>query len=499
LTASVPRTVRSLTLSAWPGFQTPTALAPWVETGPARTSTTDTRYADTADLRLTRMGVELVHEAVDGQTGTWRLVLGGTGIAAERELDAGPGSVPTELAAALRGAARGAHVEVIAHLRTQRRTVSLHDPAGRDLGELADIEVTVLHGRRVALRSRELEVSALDEAPPSFVPTVTAALQEAGAAPADATALLVRALGPRAMAPADPAIPPASDPPTLREVVQQAFTASVRKLLRHDPVVRLDAGDEGVHQMRVSTRRLRSDLRTFGPVLDGSDLAPVVDELRWLADALGAVRDLDVLAEGLAEAATDLPEPDQEGGTELVDRLLTTRDAARRSLLEVLDGDRYLALLHRIVELALDPPVVAEFADRPTRDVMVELVRAPWTKLRREVRSLPDEPPDEALHEVRIRAKRSRYAAEAIAAFVPPAEKLGARIAALQDVLGEHQDAIVAEAWLREAATKEDLPAAEAFAAGWLAAERRARAAELRDGWVPAWKRARKSAEWLER
>jgi CHAD domain-containing protein len=211
------------------------------------------------------------------------------------------------------------------------------------------------------------------------------------------------------------------------------------------------------------------------------------------------VRDLDVLAEGLAEAATDLPEPDREGGSDLVDRLLSTRDAARRSLLEVLDGDRYLALLHRIVELALDPPVVADVADRPTRDVLVELARVPWTKLRREVRSLPDRPPDEALHEVRIRAKRSRYAAEAIAPFVPPAEKLGARIAVLQDVLGEHQDAIVAEVWLREAATKEDLPAAEAFAAGWLAAERRARAADLRDDWVPAWKRARKSAEWLER
>jgi CHAD domain-containing protein len=251
--------------------------------------------------------------------------------------------------------------------------------------------------------------------------------------------------------------------------------------------------------MRVSTRRLRSDLRTFGPVLDGSDLAPVVDELRWLADALGAVRDLDVLADGLAEAATELPEPDREGGTDLVDRLRAKRDASRRSLLGVLDGDRYFALLHRVVELTLDPPVVADVADRPTRDVMVELVRVPWTKLRREVRSLPDEPPDDALHEIRIRAKRSRYAAEAIAPFVPPAEKLGARIAALQDVLGEHQDAIVAEAWLREAVSKDDLPAAEAFAAGWLAAERRARAAELRDDWAPAWKRARTSAKWLDR
>jgi CHAD domain-containing protein len=141
---------------------------------------------------------------------------------------------------------------------------------------------------------------------------------------------------------------------------------------------------------------------------------------------------------------------------------------------------------------------VASAAERPTHDVLVELVRGPWGKLRKEVRSLPDEAPDEALHEVRIRAKRARYAAEAVAPFVGPASKHAHRIADLQDVLGEHQDAVVAEAWLREAAAKEDLSAAEAFAAGWLAAERRAWAEDHRDQWARAWKRARQRAGWLD-
>jgi CHAD domain-containing protein len=165
----------------------------------------------------------------------------------------------------------------------------------------------------------------------------------------------------------------------------------------------------------------------------------------------------------------------------------------------VLDGERYLALLRRAVELALDPPVVASVAERPLREVLVELVRTPWEKLRKEVRDLPDDPADDDLHLVRIRAKRCRYAAEAVAPFVPAAAEHAERIEALQEVLGEHQDAIVAETWLREASAKEDLPAAEAFAAGWLAAERRARAEELSDDWVPVWKRARKAARWLDR
>jgi CHAD domain-containing protein len=349
------------------------------------------------------------------------------------------------------------------------------------------------------MRSRELEVTAFDDAPATFVPTVADALAQAGAAPADATPLLVRALGPQAIAAPDPAVAPPDDPPSVRNVVQQACATSVRRLLRHDPVVRLDAGEEGVHQMRVSTRRLRSDLRTFGPVLDGSDLAPVVDELRWLGGALGAVRDLDVLAVSLEEAAAQLPEAERAGGADLVDRLVATRDAGRRSLVDVLDGERYLALLRRAVELALDPPVVASVAERPLREVLVELVRTPWEKLRKEVRDLPDDPADDDLHLVRIRAKRCRYAAEAVAPFVPAAAEHAERIEALQEVLGEHQDAIVAETWLREASAKEDFPAAEAFAAGWLAAERRARAEELSDDWVPVWKRARKAARWLDR
>jgi CHAD domain-containing protein len=493
-------TTRSLTLSAWPGFRLPAPLAPWIETGPARLTTTDTRFADTADLRLTRMGIELVHDGLDQGPAVWSLVVHGPGLRAQRQIEGNASTVPAALSEAVAGAARGAPVDIVAHLRAHRRTSELRDPGGRPLGTITDIEITVLHGRRVALRSRELEVDALAEAPSSLVATVATALQAAGAAPADPTPSLVRALGPRALAPPDPAISAPTEPPTVRDVVQRALATSVRRLLRHDPIVRLDADDEGVHQMRVSTRRLRSDLRTFGPVLDGSDLVPIVDELRWLAATLGEVRDLDVLAAKLETASLQMPDGDRDGGAALVARLRSGRDRARQTLLHALSSDRYLSLVNRLVELTLAPPVIdVDDGERPIEDVLVDLVRAPWSKLRKQVRTLDDDTSDDALHEARIRAKRTRYAAEAVAAFVPPAEKHAERIAALQDVLGDHQDAVVAETWLREAAVKEELAPVEAFAAGWLAADRRARADALRDQWGPRWTRARKAAAWLDR
>ena len=84
-----------------------------------------------------------------------------------------------------------------------------------------------------------------------------------------------------------------------------------------------------------------------------------------------------------------------------------------------------------------------------------DLVRPPWRKLRDEVRALGDDPPDEALHAVRIRAKRCRYAAEAVAPAVgKPAKAFAKAVAGLQEVLGEHQDAVVAGQWLRAHATE---------------------------------------------
>ncbi|MDQ3354937.1 MAG: CHAD domain-containing protein, partial [Actinomycetota bacterium] len=105
---------------------------------------------------------------------------------------------------------------------------------------------------------------------------------------------------------------------------------------------------------------------------------------------------------------------------------------------------------------------------------------------------------DEELHQVRIRAKRCRYAAEVAALAVgKPAKQLARAVADLQDVLGEHQDAVVAEAWLRSVA--HELTPGEALVAGQLIAGQRKIAARSRGSWPEAWDRAsrRKLRGWL--
>ena len=104
------------------------------------------------------------------------------------------------------------------------------------------------------------------------------------------------------------------------------------------------------------------------------------------------------------------------------------------------------------------------------------------------VDALDPEAPDDALHKVRIKAKRCRYAAEAV---TPIAGKRAARFALavsrLQTVLGEHQDTVVAERWLREAAHAEPV---SGLGAGELIACQRAERARLRAEWPSVWKTA---------
>ena len=115
-------------------------------------------------------------------------------------------------------------------------------------------------------------------------------------------------------------------------------------------------------------------------------------------------------------------------------------------------------------------------------------MRRRWRGLARRVKALGDPPADEELHAVRIEAKRVRYAAEAAAPLLGRQARVFARAAAtLQGVLGDLNDAVEAERWLRGwAGERRSTPAA--FAAGELAGLERAAAQETRARWRKAWK-----------
>ena len=458
-------------------------------------------YYDTDDLRLTRAGASLRHRNDEG----WAVKLPLAGASADGRLDratyAIPGEAGTPPAEALdlvRALTRTAPVGPVARLRTTRRVVRLRTTGGTPIGEVVDDDVAVLGGDGPLRAFRELEFELADDAPEAQAAAIVARLRAAGAGPPDPTPKIVRALGPRATDPPD-VVPGRGGARTVGDVVRSALATPVARLIAHDPGVRRGDDPEDVHQARVATRRLRSHLRTFVPLVDETWAEALRDELGWLGGALGGVRDADVLLERLEARIEHLPGPDRAAADPLLERLRAERDRARVAVLEALRSHRYAVLLDRLVDAARQPRLVPRDGSEPDEEILRGLVRRAWDHLAGAVERLDDEPPDEELHAVRRRAKRARYAAEAVEpAFGKPARALARALTEVQDVLGEHQDAVIAGQWLRDAAVAVHDEAA-AFAAGELAMQEREAACRGRRAWPATWRDAsrKKLRHWL--
>ena len=204
--------------------------------------------------------------------------------------------------------------------------------------------------------------------------------------------------------------------------------------------------------------------------------------------------DADVLAHWL-EPEDDEPASDREARERLRSRLADQRRAASRDLAAALAGDRYLNLLDRLDAVARRPPFSTDEtakrsqaprrADRSARRELPKLVHGRWRALERTVHESGTDPTDPALHQIRIESKQVRYASEMAAPILgKPARRFAERAEALQTVLGEHHDAVAAEAWFRREATAAP---AVGFVAGVLAAEQSRRQERLRRKWRPIW------------
>jgi CHAD domain-containing protein len=484
---------REVKLGTWPGFRVPDldGLAAWVHPRPSVEHVLDAVYYDASDLRMIRAGITLRHRTGEGpKVGRWtaKIPHPSNPDALERtELneDGDAAEVPAPLLRVLRGVLRGASVTPVAHLHTVRQLVVLVDGGGRRLAEVADDEVSVLEEGRVAARFREVEAEVASGAPIGLLALVVERLRSAGASDADQTPKLVRALGPRALAPPDPPVPLLGPKPTAAAAIQAALSASVQRLIAHDPVVRLDLGSFGVHQARVSTRRLRSDLRTFEPLLDAPWAEALRTDLKWLADALGSVRDADVLGQRLRREADRLGRADAAQARRFLRRLTRQRTHQLAQLQALYDSDRYLDLLETLVDAARSPKLHTK-ADAAAKDVLPDLARGPWEKVRKAAEKLGADPVDDELHLLRIKAKRSRYACEAVARAVPAATPMAEAMAELQSVLGDQHDAVVAEAWLRAGVTA-GASREQALAVGLLIAAQQAEARAGREAWHGAW------------
>lgn len=483
---------REAKLEAPPGFELPELGRPGdgFSAEPQAARRLRTTYYDTADLRLARWGASLRYRPGEGWT--VKLPEGADGALLVRAEHTFPGNgsrPPAEARALIRPFVRTARLVPSVRMRTLRRPVELHDSDGSRLAELVDDEVQVLDGRRIQARFRELEVELDDSADAGLLSEVVDRLLEAGAVAGEPTPKYLRALGGRDRALEPEVVQPEVGPDaSVEELLRHDLAAGTLRLFRHEAGVRIGEDPEAVHQARVATRRIRSTLRTFSKLLDEEWTDRLRDDLKWLANLLGEVRDTDVLLERFSGHLAELPAEDEKAGRRLLKGLSEERDQARRRLLGAMGQEKYTELLQDLVDAAAAPALLPG-ADRPAAEVTPPLVRRPWKKLRKEVRQAGDNPPDEQLHKIRIRAKRARYAAEAVEpVFGKPAENFADAVSDIQSVLGDHQDAVVGEAWLRQAAegARRDV----ALVAGELIAAERASAAETRDRWRKVWKAA---------
>jgi CHAD domain-containing protein len=223
------------------------------------------------------------------------------------------------------------------------------------------------------------------------------------------------------------------------------------RIAAHEAGARTGADPEDVHRMRVATRRLRAALRVFRGALTPAAGGPPLDlerttvELRALAAALGTVRDLDVFALAIRKHARAAPPADRPALRALAADLKRESHAAQDGLRAFLDGPA-LAYLRDEVRPAL--AAVAASGRGRKRDAVRR--RAPRLIVRALRRLYKNQatlfaPASSELHELRILAKRARYAGEFFApAFGERLVEPIAQLTAVQDVLGEIHDADVA-------------------------------------------------------
>jgi CHAD domain-containing protein len=419
-------------------------------------------YHDTPGRSLARAGITLRRRVENGLS-RWQLKLPRGGTArAELEAPGGPVGPPAPLATLLAAHVRHERLAPVATLRTRRAGVRVADN-GRTIADVTLDSVAVLDAGRSTGAFAEIEIELVD-GDDADLERLGRTLRAAGAKTSVGLPKLMRVL---------PAPPPlqASKNATAIELLRVLLAEQLRELFRHDPGVRLGDDPEDVHRFRVATRRARALIRATKPLL-GEQLSPLAGELKWLARLLGPVRDRDVLIGRLRPETRSL-DVDRGGGETLMAQLEDERERLRDKLLDALQSERYLELLDAFELAVASLSEVTALEDADAREIAGEAFR----ELSRAAKELAPVPADAELHALRITAKRARYGAE-LAAAGRNSKRLGRYLEALkelQDVIGEHQDAVVAEATLRKLAR-----AKTSIAAGRLIESERLRRAEQR-------------------
>ncbi|MED5816191.1 CYTH and CHAD domain-containing protein [Mycolicibacterium sp. 050232] len=438
-----------------PSFDGLSAVAEVVRTG---TQHLDAVYFDTPDRDLAAHRITL-RRRTGGPDAGWHLKLP-AGVDTRTEvrtpLGTATDTVPEDLRDIVLAIVRDRPLSPVARISTQRNVEVLHGADGTGVAEFCDDRVTAsaIGGEEQSWREWELELLTAD-VPDDLMDRLANRLADAGAEPAGHGSKLAKVL--------DTAPPPA--PPA--DPVHRAIAEQIEALLVWDRAVRADAYDS-VHQMRVTTRKIRSLLQESKDAFGLDDDGWVLDELRALAAVLGVARDAEVLAERYQHALDEMPAelirgPVRQRLVEGANRRYTA--GWRRSLL-AMRSQRYFRLLDALEELvSAEQP---ESADGAKSSVSID---SAYKRVRKAAKSAAKvaadeastEEKDEALHRIRKGAKRLRYTAAATGA-----DKVSDRAKSIQSLLGDHQDSVVSKAHLSTQADAAHAAGEDTFTYGLL-------------------------------
>jgi CHAD domain-containing protein len=417
---------REIKLQAPPGFTFP--QFPGAPIGSRRFTST---YFDTEDFRLAAAGITL-RRRVENRRGLWQLKIPRAGARLELEQRGGPLGAPASFQKLLTAPLRGNPLVPVAKLRTLRTGTVVED-GDRKVAEAVFDSVEVLQGRRVANRFSEIEVELVDGTEEDLQ-QLGSALKAVGALTGEERPKVFQALN----------IEVAHPEPERRSdselaLIQGMIADQFRSMIRHDPGTRLGDDPEDLHQHRVGIRKLRSLLGSAG-MLEPEWADSLRAELEWIGDLMNPVRDLDVMIPYLRSDMQQL-QPEEAALIEpFLETLEAEREKARVEMLSGLESERYTNLLDTL-EAATVSLVV-----RAVDDDLESGAARRFRKLRKAVKGLGSPPEDEDLHGVRRQAKKARYTADLVKPLRgKKVERYLSAIKEVQEVLGDFQDAVVAQ------------------------------------------------------
>ncbi len=485
-----------------------------VTAAPAVRHELDAVYFDTAELDLLRSKLTLRHRT-GGDDAGWHLKLPAVAGArtevavafTDADRDPMSASVPAELADLVLGAARGRALVPVARVRNQRLVTRLLDPAGSPMVEVADDHVTssrLLQAPGATSDSspdkswREVEVEVL-AGTVDHLTAVVSVLRSAGARPASSASKLGRALQdevpatPKNAKPTKAAVRKASG--VRREkaagaAVLTAVSGWRDALISIDRALR-EGAPGGLHDARATARRIRSALTVFAPLFEPDSTRGLRNGLRDFGAVLSHASNLEVLRSRLAAQLVDEPEVfARVAATRLAAEFERTLPIAMEEVSEHIRGDHYLSML-RDLDAFLTAPPLARRAEKAAAAELPALLGLTFHALGEIVdRALADPDDERAVHDARKGAKALRYAAEAASgALGERAAVLAGALEEVQEVLGEHQDAVTSAVWLAELAGRPDTDGISGFVFGRLHAFEQAVAHGTVDDFTDAWDR----------